>query len=232
MSFNERWVKRKEAGIGGSTEVEGDVREMLGRVLRCSFLRNFLLLAASSTPFVTSAFDPGPVSYGRRKLLLSMPRHACRATASPLILRLRLWFKLPVRISMPDRTFGALLLRTGTAVSIRTFSVTSANVGCYKRRDGHDTLFGYEIDAFHRSLLSSRRCIAPFIGSDWSDTRYCCYVVYRIKNDCAYVNTDAILYEIHMHFTNARLRKNKLFSYHFFLSRFYDNNAHNHAVIQ
>lgn len=45
-------------------------------------------------------------------LLLSMPRHVWRATASPLILRLRLWFKLPVRISVPDRTFGALLLRT------------------------------------------------------------------------------------------------------------------------
>ncbi|KAL0128988.1 hypothetical protein PUN28_003995 [Cardiocondyla obscurior] len=28
-----------------------------------------------------------------------MPRHACRATASPLILRLQLWFKLPTRNS-------------------------------------------------------------------------------------------------------------------------------------
>jgi len=65
---------------------------------------------------------------------------------------------------MPDRTFGPLLLRTAIAVRIRTFSVTY--VGCYKRRDGHDTLFGYEIDAFHRSLLSSPRCIVPFIGSD------------------------------------------------------------------
>lgn len=36
-----------------------------------------------------------------------------------------------------------------------SFPVTSTNVGCYKRRDGHDTLFGYEIDAFHRSLLQS-----------------------------------------------------------------------------
>lgn len=65
-------------------------------------------------PFVTSAFDRAGVlrATETRSRSISMPRHACRATASPLILRLRLWFKLPVRISMPGRTFGALLLRT------------------------------------------------------------------------------------------------------------------------
>lgn len=113
-------------------------------------------------PFGASAFDRIWCSINDGNPLLrhsiSMPGHARRATASPLILRLRLWLKLPVRISVLGETgpfWRSVITKRLNAVRIRIFSVTSANVGCYKRRYGHDTLFGYEIDAFHRSVLRS-----------------------------------------------------------------------------
>jgi hypothetical protein len=180
IKFNEQRIKGKarKSGIEGSTEVDGDVRERFGRALYDAVFR---ATCSSSLRFI----DPlcyirlhnggRPVSSERRKLSLlvlrcsiSMPRHACRATASPLILRLRLWFKLPVRISMPDRTFGALLLRTappapfasGPSPSrLRTSDAINDETGmtrCLAMKSMHF------IDRCFPVAAASR----PFIGSD------------------------------------------------------------------
>lgn len=71
MSFNNGQNERRRSDIEGSTKVEGDVREKLERALRHSFPHNFFFLAASSTPFVTSAFDRAGVSSERRKPALA-----------------------------------------------------------------------------------------------------------------------------------------------------------------
>lgn len=190
--------KANESGIGGSSRRKCPRKalvELYDAVFRAT--SSSLLL---HRPSLLHPPSTGPVSSQRRKLTLATLHQYAKACLPSYRISINPPTATLVQITgqnlyaKPD--FRRSVITNDAAVRIRTFTVTSANVGCYKRRDGHDTLFGYEIDAFHRSLLSSRRCIAPFIGSDWSDTRYCCYVAYRIKNDCAYVNIDAILHRI------------------------------------
>lgn len=159
---------RKRTKAASEAQVEGDVRERLGQALRRSFPRNFFLFAASSTPPLLHPPSTGPVSSQRWKLTLATLHQYARACLPSYRISINPPTPTLVQITgqnlyaRPD--FRRSVITNDTAVRIRTFSVTSANVGCCKRRDGHDTLFGYEIDAFHRSLLSSRRCIAPFMA--------------------------------------------------------------------
>lgn len=157
--------------MASSMEVEGEssakgLAELYDTVFRTTS-SSLLLHRLSLLP---STFDWASVSFERRKLRLTTLHQYAKACLPCYRISINPPTPTLVQITgqnlyaRPD--FRRSVITNSFAVCIRTFSVTSTNVGCYKRRDEHDTLFGYEIDAFHRSLLSSRRCIAPFIGSD------------------------------------------------------------------
>lgn len=169
-------------------EVEGDIcaRSAPGCTIQFFYSDSFLFFFSlfcyicSSTPLTdrNSSLQPS----------ISMLRHVRRVTASPLILRLRLWLKLPVRISMLDRTFDALLLHEQHRRSYPNLlrHVLLGTSGAINDETGMTRCLAMK-SMYFIDRCSSHCCIASFIDSDWSDTRYCCYVVYRIKNDCAYV---------------------------------------------
>lgn len=127
-----------------------------------------------------------------------MLRHACRAISikPPNSTLAQITGQ---NLQMPDRTFdfrlSTLLLRERHRCSYLDLLPSHVLLGT---SDAINDETGMTRCLAMKSMhfidrCSSRCCIAPFIGSDWSDTRYCCYVVYRIKNDCAYVNIDTIL---------------------------------------
>lgn len=142
VGFNERRAKRSGSSEARSQEERG-IRDGPG-FTRQIFSPNFSsfpvflfllsVLLPLRSPTVTSAFGK-PLSSERRKLALATlhqyanacsPRHRISINPStPTLAQIT-----GVRISVPDRTFGVLLLRTAVHRN-RTFNVTSTNVGCY-----------------------------------------------------------------------------------------------------
>lgn len=175
----------------------------MGNVIVSSFSRalltfaRLLLLLGSLCHIrlrpVLSADDGNPPLADLR--CISMPWHARRATASPLILRLWLRLKLPVRISVPDRTsLGALLLRTAVSCSASgASSVTFANVG-YRYKWRGET--GVTRCLAAKSMHFIDRCIQSLLHGavywQWL-IRYTILLlpaVYRIKNDYTLTSID------------------------------------------
>lgn len=155
ISFNEASGKLTR----DLSEVEGDICARRARIVRYSFLSQLLLplLLFFLSLSLHQLFD----SSDRRESALAT-LHQYAKTCSPCH---RISIN-PSTSTLAQITGQNLYTRSDFAHSVITRTAPpfvsgssptrlTRNVGCYKRWDGHDTLFGYEIDAFHRSLLQS-----------------------------------------------------------------------------